>query len=331
VDQNTAKALPFRASVAGTALLVVMPGIFAMAYRTGGVQYVADLDFRPTIATPSYVSTHPRVVLDEAHANYHTASGRYKPFVDLLQADGYRVVAGPQPFSARTLNGVEVLAIANAQAPELTATAANDRPSAFTDEECDAVRDWVGAGGALLLIADHAPFGAAAASLAARFGVEMGKGFAWSLSSGSAEPDMIVHSRQNGGLATHVITRGVTRVVTFTGQSLSVPPGAFSLLTFGSAAFESSPGNVSADIAAVRQGMPTNARNLAGRSQGMALDYGKGRVVMMGEAAMFSAQILRSKDDQGRPREFRMGMNVDGNDNQQFLLNIMRWLTRFGE
>ena len=40
-----------------------------------------------------------------------------------------------------------------------------------------AIRDWVRAGGALLLIADHAPFGSAAASLASRFGVSMGKGW----------------------------------------------------------------------------------------------------------------------------------------------------------
>ena len=39
------------------------------------------------------------------------------------------------------------------------------------------VSDWVKSGGALLLIADHAPFGGAAAALASRFGVDMSKGY----------------------------------------------------------------------------------------------------------------------------------------------------------
>lgn len=54
---------------------------------------------------------------------------------------------------------------------------------AFTDAECDAVRDWVKAGGALLLIADHAPFGERAEILARRFGVDMGKGYAFDASA----------------------------------------------------------------------------------------------------------------------------------------------------
>jgi hypothetical protein len=304
----------------------------AIAQQPSDVQQFADPDFKPTIEKPAYVGTHPVVVLDEAHANFHTASGRYKPFADLLQADGYRVVAGTQPFTARALGSAPVLVIANALGSGLTAANVNDPPPAFTDAECDVVRDWVRAGGSLLLIADHAPFGAAAAALAARFSVEMGKGYAWTVSNNSAEPStIIVYSRENGRLGPHAITQGVTRVVAFTGQSLSVPPGAAPLLSFGTGAYESSGANAQADIAAFRDGKPTAARSLTGRAQGLAFDYGRGRVVMVGEAAMFSAQVIRSKDEQGRPIEFRMGMNVARNDNGQFLLNIMHWLTRLEE
>jgi len=44
--------------------------------------------------------------------------------------------------------------------------------------------------------------------------------------------------------------------------------------------------------------------------------------VMLGEAAMFSAQRIV------RPNEppTLMGMNVPGNDDQQFCLNVLRWL-----
>ena len=33
----------------------------------------------------------PLVCVDEAHNNYHTANGRYRPFADLLRGDGYWV------------------------------------------------------------------------------------------------------------------------------------------------------------------------------------------------------------------------------------------------
>lgn len=320
-----------RACVSSTALVALTCCMPAIAQQTSDVQQIADPDFKPTIETPAYVGSHPLVVLDEAHANFHTASGRYKPFADLLQADGYRVVAGTEPFTARALESAQVLVIANALGSGLSAENVNDPPPAFTDAECDVVPDWVRSGGSLLLIADHAPFGATAAALAARFGVEMGKGYAWSVSN-SAEPSTtIVYSRENGLLGSHPTTRDVTQVVAFTGQSLSVPPGAAPLLMFGSAAYESSGANAQADLAAFPDGKPTTARSLTGRAQGVAFDYGHGRVVMMGEAAMFSAQVIRFNDEQGRPSEFRMGMNVAGNDNTQFLLNIMHWLTRLEE
>ena len=135
-------------------------------------------------------------------------------------------------------------------------------------------------------------------------------------------------SRENGLLGRHAITKGVSRVVAFTGQSLSVPTGAAVLLRFSDSARESSRANAEADITAAQAGKPTLARSLKGRAQGLAMEYGRGRVVMTGEAAMFSAQIIRSTDNQGRSSETKMGMNVPGNDNRQLLLNIMHWLTR---
>jgi hypothetical protein len=310
----------------GVAVLVLIVAVSALLGQT---QQIADPDFTPLVERPSYTSTHPLVVLDEAHENFHTVSGRYKPFADLLRADGYRVVAGTQRFTNTALRDVRVLVIANAVGTAVNQTNVNDPPSAFTDAECDAVRDWVRAGGSLLLIADHAPFGGTAAALAARFGVEMGKGYAWVPGGSDGRPTTTIDfSAENGRLAPHPITRGVSRVVTFTGQSLGVPSGAAALLTFAAPAFESSGAAVSADLSAYQQGKPTTARSIGGRAQGVALEHGKGRVVVMGEAAMFSAQVIRSTDPQGNVNVSRMGLNVPGNDNQRFLLNILRWLTR---
>lgn len=57
-----------------------------------------------------------------------------------------------------------------------------------------------------------------------------------------------------------------------------------------------------------------------GYYQGACLPYGKGRVVVMGEAAMFSAQLAG-------PNRNMVGMNApEAGQNAQFLLNIMHWL-----
>jgi len=56
------------------------------------------------------------------------------------------------------------------------------------------------------------------------------------------------------------------------------------------------------------------------RAQGLAMKFGKGRVIILGEAAMLSAQITG-------PNGMRFGMNLPGIDNRQLALNIMHWLS----
>ena len=295
-------------------------------------QQVADPNFNASVERPTYTNTHPRLVIDEAHANFHTATGRYKPLADLLRSDGYEVVPGTATFTRETLNGVKVLLIANAVAPG--ATGEGSAP-AFTEEECDAVRDWVRDGGSLLLLADHTPFGSAAKTLAARFGVEMGEGFVFDLNQCDGNPTALVFSRENGLLGEHPLLRGrdpaesISRVVAFTGQSLSVPEGAAVLLKLSPTAYEAATrDDVRASIAAARQGGGSAgpAKSVAGRAQGIAFSFGKGRVVMLGEAGMFSAQIVRASAG-GQPLEMKMGMNVEGNDDRQFALNVLHWLS----
>lgn len=68
--------------------------------------------------------------------------------------------------------------------------------------------------------------------------------------------------------------------------------------------------------------VPPGRRPAAGgRAMGLAFEHGRGRVVVMGEAAMLTAQVA---GPQRRP----MGMNVPGNDDRRFALNVLRWLAR---
>src|SRR5262249_14669709 len=137
-------------------------------------QQVSDPNFSTRVEHPAFTKTHPRVGIDEAHRNFHTRNGRYKPFADLMKSDGFEVSAGPV-FSRNGLKGIDILIISNAMGEN---QGDGRMGPAFTSVECDAVRDWVRVGGSLLLIADHTPMGCAAYPMAQRFGVEMGRGYA---------------------------------------------------------------------------------------------------------------------------------------------------------
>ncbi|OGT92751.1 MAG: hypothetical protein A2083_05430 [Gemmatimonadetes bacterium GWC2_71_9] len=75
---------------------------------------------------------------------------------------------------------------------------------------------------------------------------------------------------------------------------------------------------------AAEGGRPAELTSAAGHAQGVALEVGSGRVVILGEAAFLSAQIVAIPGSPTIP----VGMNVPGPDNQQFALNLLHWLTR---
>ncbi len=294
-----------------------------LAAAAGCVQQEADSSFDASVERPAYVASHPRVLIDEAHHNFHTLKGRYAPFARLLSNDGYRVTAQREPFTARSLAQGEVLVIANASGAD------SDAAPAFTAAECAAVLAWVRSGGALLLVADHAPFGSAAATLGARFGVDMSKGYTADTVHtvpGTSMLGLIEYSRANGLLAEHPITMGrgpeerVSRVLVFTGQSLKGPKGSVALLALARTA---------EDLVLSDQDRSVVSRSsAAGRSQGIAMRAGKGRVVVLAEAAMLSAQAIYEPGPLGARRLVtRMGMNWPGTDNKQFALNLLHWLS----
>jgi nitrogen fixation-related uncharacterized protein len=305
--------------------IVVSVGVVLLVSKPSG--QFADADYDTKVAHPAYTNDHPKVLFDEAHRNIHTTKGLYSPFANLITSDGYQVIRNTDPFSQSSLANYSILVISNAlTADELAGS------SAFTDAECDAVRDWVQAGGSLLLITDHAPTGAAAESLAQRFDVEMSKGMTEdSKNSDAASNDtsQLVFTRENGLLLEHPITQGkdaseiVKRVMTFTGQSLKGPASSTAFMKLGDSAVDR-PATIRFEQSGrdnrvlINYGDPVPA---TGQAQGLALEFGKGRVVVLGEAAMLTAQ----RD--GKTKK-PFGMNVQGIDNRQLALNIMHWLSR---
>lgn len=283
-----------------------------------------DPDFDPAVGCPAYArGVGPRLLLDEAHRNLHTASGRYASFAAVAERDGFRVEPWTTDFSAAPPPEGVILVIANARgAKEMT-------DAAFSPAEVENLRSWVAAGGSLFLIADHTPFGSAAGSLSSALGVEMIDGHARDAQNKAPElpgPAFLEFTRANGLLGEHPILHGrspgeaIGRVVTFGGQALRPGPNAAVLLRLGP----------EAEVTPERQGTDAQARNVGGLAQAVALEIGKGRVVVTGEAGLFGAQILSAENARavGLPGELRFGMNHPGTDDRQLLLNILHWLSR---
>jgi len=299
--------------------------ILALAGAAEAAQ-LPDSTYDVHVQHPAFTTTHPLLLVDDAHHNFNTSHGLYRMFAKLAEADGFKVASNGKKFSSASLAGCQVLVIANAMGGAVTVNDPDAEKPAFTASESDAVRDWVQAGGSLLLVADHTPMGAAASGLARRFGVDMSNAYLAdaALADRTRGASTLVYTRDNGGIGDHAITRGrdgderVAKVESFTGQSLAGPPESARLLKVTDAA---------EDLMIKRNeyagSIPaTNRKSAKGRSQALALTFGKGRVVVVGEAAMLTAQLVGSTAN----GYTKVGMNVPGLDNRQFTLNVLNWL-----
>jgi hypothetical protein len=284
-------------------------------------QIAAD-DFElPATGPPAHAQgAGPRVGIDEAHGNFHTAGGRYRSFAALLRRDGYPVAAFSAIFDATTLADVDLLVISNAISAARVEEWVLPNPSAFSAAEIAAVEKWVRQGGRLLLIADHMPMPGAAADLARAFGVLFHDGFAYLPDGESA----MTFRHDDGSLATHPVTTGtpahpVDFVTTFTGQAfrLTDDADAVPLMFLPARSYLLLP-EVAWEFSDATVRIPAD-----GMVQGALLQHGAGRVAVFGEAAAFSAQVQVRNGER-----FPMGMNdPSAPHNARFLLNVIAWLT----
>ena len=285
-----------------------------------------DPQFDTRVTEPAYAQNGPLVLYDQAHQNVHKANGAYKPFVDLLRHDGYQVHVLERALSASSLAGAKVLVSVLSQG----ANATNDDP-AFTEAEITALDDWVKGGGSLLLITDHWPYGPAVVPLAQRFGVQVGTGLVEDPAHHDPErgASHLVFADDNGLLKDHPVVRGrneserLHRVLTFTGTSLLSPPGAVPFLALSDSAIEYPPTPATVEKrggntrVSMNYGEPVPTK---GNAQGLAMDWGKGRIVMLAEAGMLRAE----RGEHG----MLVGMNLSEYDNRKLALNIIHWLSR---
>ena len=281
-------------------------------------QQLGDTSFKPKNTMRTFATSQsPVVLLDEAHHNFHTMDGRYRPFVDILESDGYLVEKQTEKFTKTTLARADILIISNALHIKNVENWDLPNYSAFSREEIEVVYQWVKDGGSLFLIADHMPFPKAAEDMAAIFGFQFNNGYVEELTNKAQ-----LFAVNKGTLLAHPILKGIgikeeiTSVKAFTGQAFLSPPNAKPLLVFGDSAMSYMPEKsweFPADIPEI---------SVEGWNQGATLEFDKGRIVVFGEAAMFTAQVS-SKE------KMKMGVIAEGAEqNEQFLLNIMHWLSR---
>jgi hypothetical protein len=270
-----------------------------------------------------------RILLDEAHHNlYAAAAGGYRSFVRLVTEEGFVVTTNRSPFSARGRATPDILLGVTPTGAAAGARVDARARAAFTDAEMDAVQEWVEGGGALLLVTDHYPTGAAAGALARRFGVGLSAGWTDDPAHRRTLPTYgpvfgyLLFSRANGLIGAHPITDGrdaserLRAVTTTTGESIEGPPASTALLRLSATAVDWVPpatGTREPAAGGARDfnPCPTCAtRPAGGRSQAIAFEFGRGRVVVVGEMGVLTDYSVREAD------------------NRRFTLNIVRWLAR---
>ena len=276
-----------------------------------------DLSFDPDIPNPAYDLGQGSIIhIDEGHYNFHTKEGRYKPFSILLERDGYVVESRKGEFTPESLFECKILVIANA-VNEINADPRDwvlPNPSAFTEAEIQTLKNWVRDGGSLFLIADHMPWPGAAEALSLAFGFKFINGFNICIRNPA------YFWRSNATIEDNIVTNGrseeerINRIPMAEGQAFHIPAEAKSILTFGN------DGMILLPERAWEFDSETPLRNIEGLSQGAFMRFGKGRLVVFGEASIFTVQL-------GTPGDRKMGMNrFDAGDNYKLLLNIIHYL-----
>lgn len=280
-------------------------------------QQLADTTFALDIKNPYHSSDNaPVIYIDALHNNLHKLDGNFAPFAKLARKDGYEI---------RSLNKWEdiekanVLVIANALNEQNIGVWERPIYSAFTQVEIEKIVRFVENGGSLLLIADHMPFAGAASNLAKSFGFEFCDGFAQLEKKGNM-PDAF--SEDNKRLTPSILKDGtigekVANVITFTGSSFSIPSDAIGVLKFLDNDICMKP-NVAWQFDDTTPKIP-----LTDKFQGAIKLYGKGKIAIFGEAAMFTAQKVSQNSN-----TFKVGYNSSyASENIQFIRNVLLWLS----
>lgn len=286
---------------------------------TGFTQQRADDVIIPKIENPRFKEGKgARILIDQSHNNFHQLNGRFKPFADLMTNDGYQL---DSINDIKKLLKNDVLVISNPINQKNIRNWRQPIYNAFSEEDISYIKNWVKKGGKLLLIADHMPFSGAANKLANAFGFDFCDGFAYQAKENRNAPD--VFSIQNNRFLNSVISDGtlgekIDNITTFTGSSFTIPRNAKGILKFKKGDYCLAP-----EIA-WRFNDDTPSTDLENSYQGAILEFGKGKIAVFGEAAMFTAQTITNNSG-----TYKFGFHSEqAPNNIQFIRNLIFWLSK---
>jgi hypothetical protein len=291
-------------ALAAAASLLAVSSLAALqdkAHPTPASELTVDESFHPEISDPAFAKGQgPTVAVDERHRNVVSLSTYFGPVGRYLERDGYAVRAWKEPFRKSGLDGVNIVMIANAQAP----AGAPEGTQAFPEQEVHALEKWVKGGGGLLFIADRAPYGGPARSLARAFGVTLDDNTILKKDAQGKPDGVLTIDVSADGDPSHPIFAGVSHVVYVVGESLAGP----------GVVLKAPSGTYSGQTAQATQGPPA-----AGKPIILAFAYGDGRVVVIGDAGIASAFGSVGGDSH---------RGISEADNARFIRNVFRWLGR---
>ncbi len=323
------------------------------------------VDANPRLALPTYApGDGPLVRVDEAHGNVKHLDLEYRPFGELLEADGQRVEPFPADWAWRPSclePGGPCLFREKLAETDVLVVPTPSVPYGVANPSADEIAAFVAAGGGLLLILDHTPVDLAG-PLLDRFGVVKAPRVGTRGAIAWQDPRIATLFQTTGEFLFH---RGDGTLLD--PHPLTGPPGERVEYVLGTGGVGFREGELDPLVRDYAIVLASPANPAVG--QGVAFRYGEGRVFLGGDAGMFTAQVnsnggtferrficffnvdvgLSTRDCdfwyaarqcdwhgmyehctslyQAGDRGSRMGYGMHKTrDNEQFILNVMRWL-----
>ena len=277
-----------------------------------------DTNVNLEVEDPTFeINDGPLIMFDSTHKNFFIQSHLIKPLVDLLINDGYRVAFLDKEFSKSSLSQASVLVVITALPFDFaTENSAADK-NTFSENELNELQNWVTDGGSLLAFSEHAPFDQAINPLLRKFDIESSIGTTVDTINYESKygPGMIKFENKNLN-TNHPIVNGkykVEKLVSFGGSAL-LGSKYENILKLDESSF-----NVKHSTGIGPEGK--------GNSQGLAGMYGSGKVAAFGDSNGFTAMVFNMDDG----TKMYAGMNTEGYDWKNFVLNTFRWLTNYSE
>ena len=274
-----------------------------------------DINVDLEVENPSYeMNEGPLIMFDSAHKNFFIQSHLIKPLVDLLLNDGYRVSFLDKEFSKSSLSQAKVLVVITALPFDFATERSAADKNTFSRDELSELQNWVKNGGSLLAFSEHAPFDQAINPLLQKFEIESSIGTTIDTINYENKYGQGMIKFENSNLKkNHPTVNGkykVERLVSFGGSAL-LGPKYENILKLDESSLNTKHST----------GIGPEGR---GNSQGLAGSYGSGKIAVFGDSNGFTAMVFNMQDGS----KMYAGMNTEGYDWKNFVLNTFSWLTK---